>query len=446
MGGCFSFSASKAPENAISLQYVLEHKGRKAIVDRFHYEADVKKHLRIGSRVLGRGMNGTVKFATDGQGRKLAVKSLSKNVAAHKWCFLEDEVNLHLSVEHPRLVHLAHVFEGANQVQIATECMAGGDLFKRLNVDKRWPEDRVKAAISQILDVLAYLHENGIMHRDLKLENILCEDVEATQFKLSDLGLATHWDGVKPLTNICGTLGYLSPEVFRRCYTDKVDIWAIGVMTYELLCGECPYLGKGVTHRRNVEQGRVHYGSRFYNLSCQAREFIKSLLTVDPSSRPSAKEASSHAWLRAQEHVAADTSLHRGCLTDPPILHRCHESNGSLSTTASTEEGNKPMLTREVDGNLPVLLRCHGSNALLSDSDLKAPKASTGHIQTPPAHLRWPVTNASLSTTASENHDGIADNDSFVQEDQPMLTRTQRRSRWLQRRRKAQYRRPGWSL
>jgi serine/threonine protein kinase len=121
----------------------------------------------------------------------------------------------------------------------------GGELFKRLQVVENFTEDQACDIIVQIMMGLNYLHLQSITHRDMKPENILLvsKDINNFEIKISDLGFAQQFDkNDKGMTLVLGSPLYMAPElVNRQPYNEKVDVWSLGVVTYQLLSGKTPF-------------------------------------------------------------------------------------------------------------------------------------------------------------------------------------------------------------
>jgi serine/threonine protein kinase len=249
--------------------------------------------LELKSHVLGKGASGLVRLAEDGFGRKFAVKSLVKDALKEN---LISESDIHFALDHPHIVRLEHVVETKDKVHLVTEHMAGGELYAKIVEHGKFSEVEAASYMSQILLGISYLHNSSIVHRDIKAENVMFYDMACTHVKLIDFGLATRWNGQHNLTQLCGTDCYLAPEVWNKCYTDKVDIWAAGILAYELLTATSAY-PEGKSQVQMCKSGMVWFGSRFRMLSELAQDFVHSLLSVDVSRRPDAARALEHPWL-----------------------------------------------------------------------------------------------------------------------------------------------------
>ena len=146
--------------------------------------------------------------------------------------------------QHVNIVKLIDVFENSDHYYIVLEYMAGKDLFDY--IQKRnfiLNEDRVKQLGIQLIQAVRYLHDFGIVHRDLKLENIMMSDTSNTaKPKIVDFGLAKIIGPSETADEPFGTLGYVAPEVLKKKpYTFSCDVWSLGCILYALLSGSLPF-------------------------------------------------------------------------------------------------------------------------------------------------------------------------------------------------------------
>ncbi|XP_003375887.1 phosphorylase B kinase gamma catalytic chain, skeletal muscle isoform [Trichinella spiralis] len=159
--------------------------------------------------------------------------------------------------------------------------------------------------MKQLLEAVKAMHQKNIVHRDIKLENVLMVDDETV--KLTDFGFAYEITGDVQLTELCGTPGYLAPEVLKvsmydsvKGYGLEVDLWACGVIMYTLLCGYAPfYHRKQIYMLRAITEGRYEFRSPEWDeISEAAKDLIRKLLSVDPKARATAKEALAHPYFQ----------------------------------------------------------------------------------------------------------------------------------------------------
>lgn len=146
-----------------------------------------------------------------------------------------------VSMGHQNILTLVDYFETMNNLYLVTDLALGGELFDRICRKGSYYESDAVDLIRATLSAVAYLHDHGIVHRDLKPENLLFRTPEDNaDLLIADFGLSRIMDEEQfhVLTTTCGTPGYMAPEIFKKTGHGKpVDIWALGVITYFLLCG-----------------------------------------------------------------------------------------------------------------------------------------------------------------------------------------------------------------
>merc|ERR1719401_916340 len=218
-------------------------------------------------------------------------------MTAAKKAELKSEAEIYLSLDHPHVARLEMVYETDDELHLVMEYMAGGELFDRLAERTRYTEKSAAEATHQMLLALAYLHAHGIAHRDLKLENFLYERKDTNHLKIIDFGFSQAVDPTSKMSRACGTIDYIAPEVLRKSYDEKADMWSMGVIVYMLLTGRPPYNGTEDVVLKKIRRGAVDWCSEFHELSSGAKDFLKALLVRDPAERLSAQEALEHHWV-----------------------------------------------------------------------------------------------------------------------------------------------------
>ena len=199
------------------------------------------------------------------------------------------ETELHVlgQVRHPNIVTLYEIFQTNSKVYLILELASGGDLFDRIYQKGRFSEKSGKNVIRMLLSAVAYIHNCGIVHRDLKLENVLYKfPTEDSPVLISDFGLAYINPGGKPnssmhMSTTCGSPEYLAPEMLEgETYTELVDMWALGVVAYTVLCGSMPF----VDESRARLYTRIRAGS--YSFPEEVSVYVWHILGVSNSWPP----------------------------------------------------------------------------------------------------------------------------------------------------------------
>lgn len=205
---------------------------------------------------------------------------------------------------HQNILTLVDYFETMNNLYLVTDLALGGELFDRICRKGSYYESDAASLILATLSAVAYLHDHGIVHRDLKPENLLFRTPEDNaDLLIADFGLSRIMDEEQfhVLTTTCGTPGYMAPEIFKKTGHGKpVDVWAIGVITYFLLCGYTPFdRDSNLEEMQAILVADYSFTPMEYwrGVSLNARNFIKRCLTIDPTKRMTAHEALQHPFV-----------------------------------------------------------------------------------------------------------------------------------------------------
>ncbi|XP_075219214.1 phosphorylase kinase gamma isoform X2 [Lycorma delicatula] len=216
---------------------------------------------------------------------------------------MEEVRILRLVTGHPYIIQLHDVFESSTFIFLVFELCKNGELFDYLTSVVTLSEKKTRYIMRQLLEALQHVHRNGIVHRDLKPENILLDD--SMNIKVTDFGFARVLKPSEKLYELCGTPGYLAPEVLKANmfedypgYSHEVDMWACGVIMYTLLVG-CPpfWHRKQMVMLRNIMEGKYSFTSpEWADISEEPKDLIQKLLVVDPSQRLTVNDALEHPF------------------------------------------------------------------------------------------------------------------------------------------------------
>ena len=275
------------------------------------------------SREIGRGTNTIVrKCIHRATGNRYAVKTVRKS-SMEEYKNMRNEANLLTALDHPGIIKIFDTYEDDKHLHMVVEICKGGELYdyivkpskNKKGLELNCPSEKVAAVIvRRVVDAVAYLHEHNIVHRDLKLENLLFkmkpDDRKLktlTDVRVIDFGLSTRYDthhrfaSLNRLTSFVGTKFYVAPEVLNQSYTHAVDLWSIGILAYALLSAKAPFMGKDDQELFDKIQ---HCGEElkfpspdFDNVSDLAKDFIRQLLVKDADCRPLACDLLSHPWM-----------------------------------------------------------------------------------------------------------------------------------------------------
>ncbi|XP_041847401.1 myosin light chain kinase 2, skeletal/cardiac muscle [Melanotaenia boesemani] len=262
--------------------------------------------------VLGGGRFGQVhKCVENSSGLTLAAKVIKARSQKEKEV-VKNEIQVMNNLDHASLIQLYAAYESRNDIILVLEYVGGGELFDRI-IDENYTLMELDAVvfIRQICEGLQHMHKMSILHLDLKPENILCVNRVTNKIKIIDFGLARVYKPREKLRVNFGTPEFLAPEVINYDFVSfNTDMWSLGVITYMLLSGLCPFLGDDDNQTlNNILACQWNFDEpEFVDTSEEAKDFIRRLLILNKSWRMGASESLRHPWL-------ADPVLHHRLYT-----------------------------------------------------------------------------------------------------------------------------------
>lgn len=291
-------------------------------------DALVKETYDIG-RVLGHGASGEVTLATHKVTKlQYACKIVRKDSNMNDAQSMSTEIEIMKRIRHRHVVSMYELYETPKCLWIILELVEGGDLLHYLAVQDHYNEKQAARHFKQILQGIHYLHTLGVVHRDLKLDNILLSNMKPeAEIKIADFGLSAlvrlGEGGYDPdesnkrkrycgLHETWGTREYFAPELIDQAYGPQADVWALGCVLYEMLCGYQAF----APHAHDTEEiffERIRSGNYSFDhaafkdnkISPEGIDLLQKLLVVDPVKRLSATEALYHPWIseKRKAHV-----------------------------------------------------------------------------------------------------------------------------------------------
>lgn len=257
-----------------------------------------KEYYRIG-KCIGKGAFGKVNLAIQKATQSLvAIKSINKQYLKDEGSKRKvmQEVYILKKIRHWNVVHFFETFETEKYILLVMELCGGGDLLNYVRKRRRLKEDLAKYFFKQIIEALHYIHQKNIVHRDIKLDNILLD--HEGNVKICDFGVSKLVRPGELMTEQCGTPAYIAPEILLdKGYKGYgVDVWSAGVVLYSMLYGTVPFKGNSMNElHKLIIRGNVTFKD---DISEEARDLLKRLLEWDPNLRLSTDQILRHEWLK----------------------------------------------------------------------------------------------------------------------------------------------------
>eukprot|EP00039_Didymoeca_costata_P028939 m.22638 g.22638 ORF g.22638 m.22638 type:complete len:610 (-) comp7420_c0_seq1:37-1866(-) len=361
-------------------------------------------------RELGQGAFGKVilvRIRKGGDQQKYALKELDRATVTREQLTAQvhAERDILFSISsHPYVVKLYAYWESSKTLYFLMHYVDGGDMFDYVKDKKKVDPDLAARFLLQMAEALQYIGDNGIVYRDLKLENILISETQNSVF-LADFGLAKNLRGSSKTSTICGTIQYMAPEILQNTqYGREVDWWSLGVLTFLMLVGKYPYakgIGKLAFDRseadrmlmyQRIEQGLVNFPE---DMPQDVKECVQSLLQPDPNVRVCTfKRLQSCAWLQNIEHKDESNE------SNPNVSFESATDVSLMNTSQTEERGNRSWLSwrRKKKKNV------NHSNISIDDSDPKNRSWFVGMLRSPfRSKSHRGANNASRSNTSTRS-------------------------------------------
>jgi calcium-dependent protein kinase len=295
-----------------------------------HLNCSIKDHYEIVSQIGKGGYSKVFEVRNKTTNAIHACKYISKLKMNEKTLKRTlREINMLKKLDHPNIIKLYEVYESKRSIYLIMEKCNGGDLFdniiEHITKGRMYSEKQVSEIILQILSAINYCHKNGICHRDLKPENILLlnkENEENNKIKIIDFGLSQYISD-KKLNSKVGTAYYVPPEVLSGEYTEKCDVWSIGIILCVLLTGEPPFNGANDSIIYNkIKNYNYHFSQKWRYISNEAKDLVSHML-VPENIRYDISQVISHPWFKKNENINESNNTALDC---SPIINY-HKNN-----------------------------------------------------------------------------------------------------------------------
>lgn len=263
---------------------------------------------------LGSGAYGRVVFAVHNLTHQVrAIKIINKFSIKNETIRskLMNEVTILKNLDHPNIIKIYEFYEDEFNLYLVLDMCTGGELLDAILKKGSLNEQLAAEYMRQILSTVVYLHSQNIIHRDLKLENMLLETPQDNNIKIIDFGASTYYKPGKLESLRVGTVNYIAPEVLKKKYNEKCDIWSCGVIMYILLSGTLPFKAKEKQECMNlIIAARYSMEGGIWDLvSVDAKNLLMRMMEKSPKKRISAYEAFQHPWIQGAKMPTLQQNL-----------------------------------------------------------------------------------------------------------------------------------------
>ena len=301
------------------------------------FERECNKYDFIrDKKPLGKGAFGEVwKVMHEKSQKNYCVKILDKRDIFEQKLInqINKEICIMYNINHPYSIKLFNHFEDNEKLYLIMELATGGNLYNYIQNFKNKKIDFIKKIIIQTIEIIKYLHSKEIIYRDIKPENILLD--KDNNVKLCDYGWASFITPGKFLTVYCGTPEYVAPEMVKKYpYNEKIDIWGIGVLIFELVFNYPPFSSSLNEERfNNIKNRKINWPQDLNETHNDVKDLIEKILQLNPNERLSLEEIEKHPWLndtylKMKENKQTNDTFEKNEMTQTEIYKNNIMDNG----------------------------------------------------------------------------------------------------------------------
>lgn len=292
---------------------------------------------------LGSGSSAKVFLAYDkSTERRVAIKIVARNTmgvdkhkekGSSKTTFSDSrvfrETIITSLIDHPHIIKLLDFMYSETHFFLVFEYVKGRSLYEQILKGPKISEERARKYFRQLLSAIDYLHKNCIIHRDLKIENIVIDDSDS--LRLIDFGLSNFYDNSALMNTFCGSLYFAAPELLIGVeYSGpEVDIWSMGIILYVMIYGKVPFDDDDVkTLQTKIKEAKVLFDEY---ITAEAKDLILQMIVSDPSERHTIKQIKDSKWVNIGYQSKVDNFMMR---RDPLIELNPEYTSAIIATTS----------------------------------------------------------------------------------------------------------------
>ena len=262
----------------------------------------------IGNKPIGNGAFGKVwKVIHINTKKEYCIKILNKRDIIEQKLIkqLNKELSIMYEINHPHSIKLVNHFEDDKKIYMIMEYANNGNLFSYMKKNKLNNETIIQF-LRETISIVKYLHSLNIIHRDIKPENLLLDN--NLRIKLCDYGWATHYNNNEQINTFCGTPEYVAPEIIKKeFYDEKIDIWSIGVLLFEMICNYSPFSANNNNDRfKNIIKGKINWPK---NINFKAKNLIEKILKINPNERLSLDDILNDDFVKEYKEIKPELKV-----------------------------------------------------------------------------------------------------------------------------------------